>query len=255
MTEPEIRDAYRRIHATRATIDARERELIEPELKRREKADESILVTPLYGHAGLLDPRQITIPDDLQAVFQGEGGNFVQELSFAVKIHSDGYQAVLGGAAEDAPVYLAVLKNGLIHWSFDRALLKESDKAQHYDYESSSALYRILETLVLARLIYERAEYRGPVRVRYRLTAPGSFILDRNPHGLTIHPTTISAGTYPSGPVDACLQGGLTQIAKELLDPIFHAAGKVAAPWFDPNGNLVEEKRKGLPPGLADHLD
>lgn len=251
MTEPEVRDAYGRIHATRAKIDAHEKEMIEPELGRRHKADESILVTPLYGHPALLDPRRVTLRDDLQTVFQGERQDLGQELSFAVKIQADGYRVVLGG---DEEVYLAALKNGLIHWSFDRALMKDS-KAQHYDYQSLSALQRILEALVLARLLYERVGYRGPVRARYRLSAPGSFALDRNRLGPTFFPTIVPAGIYPAGPVDAHLQGGLTQIAKELLDPIFNAAGKAASPWFDADGNLVEERLKGLPPGLAHHLD
>jgi hypothetical protein len=256
MTEPEVRDAYGRIHTTRATIDVRERELIEPELKQREKADESILVTPLYGDAGLVDPRRISISDlrdDVQAAFQREGADFAQGLAFALKLQSDGYRATAGGSEEIPWVYLAVLKSGLIHWSFNEALMRESAEQKVYDYESSTALYHMLETLVLARLVYERAGYRGPVRVHYRLRAPGPFIIDRRP--LTIHPTAVPAGTYPAGPVETYLQGGLAQIVKELLDPIFQAAGKAAAPWFDANGNLVEEKRKGLPSTLADHLD
>lgn len=66
---------------------------------------------------------------------------------------------------------------------------------------------RTLEPLVLARLIYERAGYRAPARVWYRLRAPGSFILDRNPYGLTIHPTII--------PLEPIPQVGSTRTSRE----------------------------------------
>ena len=94
------------------------------------------------------------------------------------------------------------------------------------------------------------------MRIRYDLRACGSFILDRNPYGVpTLHPMTVPAGNYRTGSVDAFLQGSLPPIIKELLDPIFQAAGEAASPWFDAQGNLIEEKRKQMPPGLAKHLD
>jgi hypothetical protein len=45
----------------------------------------------------------------------------------------------------------------------------------------------------------------------------------------------------------------MSQVSR--VDPVFHAAGTEAAPWFDADGNLVEEKRKGLPRGWASYMD
>ena len=64
----------------------------------------------------------------------------MQHLGFAIKIHADGFRAVLGGAEEDAAAYLAALKSGVIHWSSNRALLRDDAKAKHYDYQSSRTL-------------------------------------------------------------------------------------------------------------------
>jgi schlafen family protein len=248
MTEHEVRDAYAQILTARASLDAREKQLLEPEIARREKTDESIVIIPLYGHDLLFDPRSLTITEDLDIVFEGEG-EIAREIKSELKIQPDGLRASVGGDY----LYLALLKGGVIHLSFNEALTQER-KDTEYDFSSLRALRRILKALALARRVFEQVGYRGPVRVRYYLRAPGPFIFDRNP--LTFRPVTAQAGTYTSGLVDGYFsRGSIERMAKELLDPIFHIVGKATAPHFTPDGRLKDEIRKDLPAGIARLLD
>ncbi len=255
MGQSEVREAYARILKTKADLDAREAQLTAPELTIRNGTDESVIVTPLYGHATLIDPRHLrALVDELQTqVLRGIDSG---ELSGNLKLEGDGYRSVVPWDAkpEKAILYLAILKNGVIHASYDQALRRDAEAAEGapYDYSSFQAMFRILRALAVARFVFTRVGYGGPARLRYVLRSALPFYLDRNPSGLYVRgPATAAAGEYPTGPVDADLaQGSLQPLAKELLDPIFHVFGQPVAPWFGLDGLLNDEHRKGLPPAL-----
>lgn len=252
MSQSEVREAYARILKTKADLDAREAEITQSELQLRKDTDESIIVTALYGHAGLLDPREIEAAlselrrDVFPALDLGDVGS-------NLKLAGDGFRGVQpwGATPEKAGLYLAVLKNGVVHASHNAAFHAEKPDTP-YNFYSFHAVFRILRALAVARLILSYVGYGGPARLRYVLRSGRPFYVDRDPYERRFgEPTTAPAGVHSFGPVDADIQrGALEPLAKEVIDPVFHLVGELEAPWFETGGLLTEKQRQELPEGL-----
>jgi len=249
MSQSEVREAYARILKMKADLDEREREITAPELARRKDTDESLIASALYGSATLLDPRHFqTVVDELQAKVLPALAFAEDMIPMSLKLQGDGYRGVVPWNAkpDEAGSYLAILKNGVIHASYNVALLLHPEKEDiPSDFNSFQAMCRILRALGVARFVFGRVGYWGPARLRYILRSTKPFYLDVRGR------MAAAADVYTCGPVDAELrQGSLEPLAKELLDPIFHIFGQPVAPWFGPGGLLKDEHRKTLPEAL-----
>ena len=246
MSEPEVRQAYQRAAATTELLEVREKALVEPEDYRRREAHESILIVPVAPSV-THDPGQLeSVRSDTKELLPRQIGHLVER---SLVIESDGIRV-------DAPAfYLAVLKNGVVHLSRSN-VFQEWRKEWPGLFSSSGFLHRLLSTLELARRVFGRSGYAGPVRIRHVLRA-SRFCIDANPAALYVEPPPHApSGTYRNGPVLAYLASrAYSRIAKQLLDPLFHALGEPRSPLFDDDGTARPEARDGLPADLAALLD
>jgi hypothetical protein len=240
MTEPEIREAYVRIGELRASLDARVEALARPELECRSAVDESILVIPLYSRANLVDPRQVR-----QLGLRLRQG-VLQELAvgkyFAdLQLRYEGYRLIIGGTTEKAKLYIVVLKTGVVHFSSNSAF---DDKGEEFHFSSLGAAHRILQALVISHEVLRLSAYSGPVRLLYQLRAAKPWRID--PEFSTLL-DTIPAGTYgteiPEITLDSTM-GSWGTVVKDMLDPIFHAAGGYECPHFTFDGVLLKNWAK-----------
>jgi hypothetical protein len=257
MRESEVREAYARLLAARNALDARERDLTASELAIRKTTEESVMVTALYGSPDFLDPRHF------RAIREELAATVLPKLRFSdyplnLDLVGDGYRGLLPWKRtnEDAAIYVAVLKAGLVHGSSDLAFFGDA-KAPALDFSSWGSVVRILRVLLLARFVFGRVGYTGPSRLRYILRAKKALYVDRNPNGIYMleGPPKIDAGQYEGGPIDAYLQqGSLEPLVKDLVDPILHHVGEVESKWFESSGMLKEGQRKELPGGISELL-
>jgi hypothetical protein len=235
MTEPEIREAYVRIGELRASLDARVEALARPELECRSAVDESILVIPLYSRANLVDPRQVLhlgLHLRQQSVLQKLAvGNYFGGL----QLRYEGYRLILGD------LYIAVLKTGVVHFSSNSAF---DDKGEEFHFSSLGAAHRILQALIISHEVLRLSAYSGPVRLQYQLRANKPWRID--PEFFSLH-NAIPAGTYgtdiPEITLDSTM-GSWGMVVKDMLDPIFHAAGAYKSPHFTFDGVLLKKWAK-----------
>jgi hypothetical protein len=237
MTEPEIRDAYIHVAESRASLETRIDSLAKPELVLRALIDESIMVIPIYSRPDLLDPRQLRqLGPHLQ-----NGVLKDQELRDYIdnfRLGYDGYRLVSNVAPSKMGFYLAVLKSGVTHFSFDRALI---DQGAELHFPSVRAAHRILQALIIANEVLKQSKYWGPVRILYQLRPQKPWRIEPDHFRRAIQ---IIPGTYNSQIDEISLQQSIglwDSIVKALLDPIFHAAGDFECPHFSSDGVLNKE--------------
>jgi hypothetical protein len=236
MSEPEIREAYIRIGELRASLDARVDALVRPELTRRAEVDESILIVPLFSRPNFADPRQLRdLGRHLQQGILAKDDE-LRNIIWRLKLRHDGYRLILGGdAPEKAGIYIAILKSGVVHWSYNGAF-QDSGTESHFF--SLRATYRILKALIVSREVFRLCAYSGPVRMLYQLrpTKPWRIDPDR-----WLRDDANPPGVYGSEISDFRIEstvGSWGLLVKELLDPIFHVAGDFEIPHFTQAGAL-----------------
>jgi hypothetical protein len=240
--EPDIREAYIRIGELRASLDARVEALVRPELKLRSEVAESFIVVPLFSRASLVDPRQLRqLGRHLQeGVLQKlELRDFVRDLQLGY----DGYRFSLGDVPEKALIYISVLKTGVVHVSSDAAFTS-ADREVHYS--SLSASDRILQALFFAHEVLRISAYSGSVRLIYQLRPRKGWRIDP---GLISLADPIPMGIYRSEIPEvnlASTEGSWGSVVKDLLDPMFHAAGSYECPLFASDGVLRKQWAKAF---------
>ena len=243
MTEPEIREAYLRIAASRADLETSLQRQIDSELTLRSLAFESIIVVPWYGTPHLIHPRQLSEFREWlrNSPVQGVGQHFADYF----EIFSSGFRARRSADATpaEANFYLAVLKSGLVHFS-----ARVFAGSQGW-FGAIEMLDRLVTALEVSRELLDRAAYWGPVRVVHvlRLTKPTTLAVDSvGPFGEV---GEIPADTYQHVAYEVNLKGlghSLGSVAKEILDQLFHAAGRAECPWFGPTGGITEGLKSQL---------
>ena len=247
MTEPEIREAYIRIGERRASLEARVENLVRPELETRAQVDESVLVIPLYSRPDLMDPRQVGKLGQVLRDGPFKGVPEVRDELFDLRLRHEGYRLLLGGAPDDAGLYLAVLKNGVVHLSsnvaFEEKVVKDGttgDSTKEWHYWSLRAARRILWTLMIAREVFLLSAYSGPVRLQYQVRPTEFWRIE--PNVLKGMEDPIAPGTYSALIAEANLEstlGSWGSLVKDLLDPIFHAAGDFFCPHITNDGAFL----------------
>ena len=238
MTEPEIREAYLRIAASRVDLEASLQRQVDAELTLRNQARESLIIVPWFSSPTLIHPRQLR---EFQTWLQ-DGPiyrNFGEHFQPFFKVFAAGFRALTdpGSSPADSPHYLSVLKNGLIHLSSH--IFVEDDRKQLH---ALGLLTRFVCLLTAARELYDRAGYWGPVRIFHVLRLPIPFTLST--YGIFVIPGGDQFGTIPAGAHthtihEATLfQEHISALAKDFLDQVFHDVGHAECPWFAPDGQV-----------------
>jgi len=246
MSEPEIREAYSRIAASRATLEASIEAVISEELKARADAEESVIVVPCYGRPDLVDPRLFkSLAQELR-----EGPLHNHELAFLadyLQLGGRGYLSIFPPREGDSMErhYLAIRKNGLVHYSLTPIL---RGPAEAPIYVLGMTAQDIAIALLIAQFVLTRASYWGPVRVIHHLNFPRAAAVhwaERTwpftreiPAGeaiQTIYEVNLRETGNDFGP-----------ILRELLDQVCHNAGWAQCPWFENDGKLKPESERAL---------
>jgi hypothetical protein len=160
------------------------------------------------------------------------------EIIGDLKLQYDGYRALWGGpSSEKANLYLAVLKTGVVHYATHTAF-RESENKEFWDFFPLPALNRMIEGLMVSHEVLRMSSYHGPVRLLYELRPEKRWRLDPR----ILDHKFIEVGVFTSQVDDVNLErsmGSWGVILKEMLDPIFHAAGKIeCSSIFTPDGIL-----------------
>ncbi len=263
MTEPEIREAYARIAASRLALEASIEDMMRSECERVQHLEESAIVVPWYGHRQLVDPRQFgaSLSDCLanEVLHQNDW----RSMAHRITVTGDGYRgyAPTEGQLGECKLYVSIRRNGLVHFAGKLDIPNSTDGQFRYMYPHG-CLQTMIAALLTARWILEKAAYWGPVRVEYRLRVGSPFhLLDIGEiaeHIRIMRPAPIDAGehihTVPEFDF-AQFSGKLKVPLRELLDQMFQTAGRVRCPWFDASGNLTNSVRSRVSPHLLKYLE
>lgn len=254
MTEPEVREAYVQVGTTRASLERRLAEVTDPQVALRSGIDESIIVTPWRTSPSFFDP--IAVPTFHDLVSEALRNTDLWEYARRMELGAEGYRAVIGRAdqgtatPEKAPLYLAALKTGLVHQSYDGALRWNDDQANKYlIYWPAPAIGRIVQTLRIAESLYSALDYSDRCRLRYVLRPGGPLVI--SPDGLA------PVEAAPAKALDvlardfrfAELGGNFGPVLKDVMDQVFHVRGILESPYFSADGKLLQYGRLKITQG------
>ncbi|HUS47283.1 MAG TPA: ATP-binding protein, partial [Phycisphaerae bacterium] len=168
MTEPEIREAYARIAASRQALDGSMEQFITTELERVPKTQESVLVIPWFGHNALVNPMRFGHSFGAELASGPLQGNDRSFLLHSLAVVSEGYRSYRpeSGDVRDCNRYLAIRRNGLLHLAI--ATMKKASEGPAHFYAAES-LEMIVTALDISAYVLEKAGYWGPVRIVHRL--------------------------------------------------------------------------------------
>jgi len=257
MTEPEIREAYARIAASRQALDAAMEKTVQSELGRVPKTHQSIFVIPWYGHNQRIDPRRFgdnlgweLVHGPLREV---EAWHYVFKR---LRVVSRGYGDFLPsheGVAE-CQTYVLIDRSGMVHLAEARS---ENGISRSYPQECLSIA---VPALLTARYLLAQAAYWGPVRVIHHLKATAPFTLSPG-MGSYLPPSggdrRREAGEYDHVVPEvtfAELGNTIQPILRELMDQVFQTGGWPSCPWFDESGDLKSKMPLNFGGCLVEHL-
>ena len=244
MEEPEIREAYARIAASRQALDAWMEGEIRSEVQFLARADESVLVVPWFPNDDLLSPRRFgeNLGSTLiNGPLEGSSWCFV---ATTLAIVSDGYLACLPTRTHrrDCERYFHLRRNGLVHLA-QQVSRTQSESSLEVELRDTVAM--TLATLLTASYLFDEAGYWGPVRVIHELRMRAPFAI-RGP-GICAKEERLSGKQLiePSNyrqvvaQVNLKEQGkGFNLVVRELLDQVFQINGHPSCPWFDESGKV-----------------
>jgi hypothetical protein len=249
MTEPEIREAYGRIAASRMALEASLEREVEEALAARKDARESIIAVPWYGSPRLLDPRELTSFRTWLKAGPLASAPLVLRLEPHLGVCTSGFRS--GPQGYKMIDYLAAHKTGLIHLSSKTC----PDDSQRL-FSALDLLERLSIFLLIAKRLLDQAGYWGPVRVVHTLRLPPQFDLIthrqfRVPGNLTVGQLT--PGHHTQLVYDVVLRDATSfaPIIQEILDQVFHIASTPECPWFEPSGTIDQSLRSMLTSGGA----
>jgi hypothetical protein len=246
LTEPEVREAYAKVGITRASVEDRLRSVIDPELASRSQIDESIVVAPWNTSPNFFDPRSLPNLEFQDLVSQALRGTDLWEYGQRMTLGGDGYRAIIGedGQIPTAPLYLAVLKTGVVHFSWNEALKWKDDKKDEMIYWAAPAIIRTVEALRVAEALYSTLGYYGRSRLRYVLRPAAPWRI--NPDGI-FPPEAVEAKIFDAVPRDFLfpeLGGRYSSILRDVFDDLFQIRG--VSPYFNADGTVSEYGAKRI---------
>jgi hypothetical protein len=248
MTEPEVRECYMRIAASRQTLDAAMEKAISSELSLVPSTQESVLVIPWFGHRNLVNPQRFgaIFWEDIASSNIIKGG-WISTIKY-LKVFTDGYR---GYEPPNIPLnecfsYACIQRTGLVH--FAHILEGLQKQSTNTSINLVWTLDILVAALVTARYVLDTCAYWGPVRVIHRLNIGFPFYLEDPHKGMdyefNIYKQPVSPGIYTHTVPEVNLveQGGsIKLILRELLHQIFQTNGEAACPWFDESGEVKQE--------------
>jgi hypothetical protein len=261
MTEPEIREAYFHVAASRQTLDASIEQMVRMEAALVPATNESVFVIPWFGHRTLVNPRQFgpQLGIDLaNGPFQENG---FRHVITRLKIGSDGYR---GHGPEGAPLnecqlYASIRRNGLVHLA-EHLMRGVVHEGEHPSVDVRNCLEAIIGGLTLSRYILDRTAYWGPVRVIHQLRVKSPFYIDfpgERSELTRMQFDPIPAGTYEHAFSEFSfieLGSSLKPVLLDMLDQLFQTGGRQRCPWFNEAGDLVEGMEQYCAEDLLQHL-
>ena len=262
MTEPEIREAYARIAASRRALEASIEDMIASELAMVPHLWESAMVIPWYGHRDLVDVRQFGSSFSSQLAERVLRNTTWGCMCPVVSVVTDGYCGYAPqGALNQCRLYAAVRRNGLVHFAYSGSVNTASDGTFRYMYYRH-LVDTIVPALLTAQYVLGQTAYWGPVRVVYRIKADKPFhfldIGEVADHIRLRHAQPVPAGEYTHSVPEANLEqhrGTMMHVLRELLDQLFQTGGQVKCPWFDVPGALVSQAQASFRPELLRQLE
>jgi hypothetical protein len=260
MEEPEIRERYMRIAASRQALDASIEAAIASECALLPQTHESVFVVPWFGHRDLVNPQALGVGLG-QEVATKALRNVNQHWPFQrLEVVSDGYR---GYDPSDRPLhacslYACIRRTGLVHIA--KALLQQPQSGLAR-MNVTGTLETLITAILAARYVLDNCAYWGPVRVIHRLRTLSPFHLKdptkHHDYEFLTQKKPIAPGTYDHvlPEVNLTEQGGsITLILRELLHQIFQTNGEAGCPWFDTSGRVRPNEPQFLQPHLYEYL-
>jgi len=260
MTEPEVRESYVRIAASRQALDSAIEAAVASELALVPATQESVMIIPWFGHSHLVNPQQLG-PSLGQELANGplKGVEWCSIASHLAVV-SDGYQAwgPDNGGLHECQIYACVRRTGLVHLAEASARAKDPGPA---NVRLDNTLEMLVAALLMGRHVLDRCAYWGPIRVVHRLNINLPFYLKDPKKGeeweSIIDKKPVAPGTYTHVVPEVNLRqegGSIRLILRELLHQIFQTNGEAACPWFLPSGEVDQQLERFLRKNLHDAL-
>ena len=259
MTEPEVREAYIRIAASRQTLETTIRAAVDAELDLVPATDESVLIIPWFGHREMVNPQQLgsSFGRDLLTVVRGEleWTTLVERLA----VVSDGYRFCDARKSEvhECQSYACVRRTGLVHF----ARLSAREYGGGVRLWQTNTLETLIAAISTARYVFDKCSYLGPARIVHRVKVGSPFFWVDPMKGADYEILScrkpIPAGTYLHSIAEVNLHEhgeSLKVILRDLLHQTFQTGGEAACPWFEPSGDLKAGMKNFLRPDAYKHL-
>ena len=161
MTEPEVRECYMRIAASRQALDAQMEAAVDVELALVPTTHESVFVIPWFGHQDLVNPRlfgsRLGVELHNGPIANGRWSSVVENL----EVVSDGYRGFRpsDGQLHDCRQYASVRRTGLAHFADALAWEQNQPAARVMLHDT---LEMLAATLVTARMSSTNALIGAP---------------------------------------------------------------------------------------------
>lgn len=257
MTEPEVREAYAQIAATRTTLDSGLAEVVNSELDLRSATDESIVIAPWHASPTFFDPRTFQGFEFQDIASRALLGTDFWECAQEMTLFGGGYRVVAGnGGDAQAVLYLAALKTGVLHFSYNNSLpWRNEETRDSQKYFASQAIVRLVATMRFAEALYGALNYQGRSRLWYVLRPQKPWLIE--PVGPWL-PDPLNPAQFRAIPRDFFfgeLGGRYGGVIKEIVDEVFQLRGEKTSPYFSPEGKLLEYGKKLITPKLIGHLE
>lgn len=250
MSEAEVRDAYFRIGELRASLDQRFETLTMSEVGRRQEANTSFLIVPLWSRPNLIEPiRYANLNRDLylDVLKDFDLRNWAQSL----RLQHDGYRYNGDGHIPEGLTvprrYLSILKTGVVH----RSDAWRDESPAHRRISPERLLVEVLETLVLGKYMLAAAGYRGGVRLHHRLRIPQWW-------SIYSHASEYNEpGTFKNDVSDFELESSPERwglAIRELLDPYYHASRERECALIGRDGVILPKQAESFPVSFDRYL-
>lgn len=245
MSEPEIREAYFRIAASRYAIEEDMQRTILEGRERAASIPESVFIVPVYGRPNLIDPCQFG--DALAGDLLGSNichGILAHNIA-NIRVVSRGYEWVKINDKIPADL-IGIYRNGVVHCATARnARTDKNDKC----FSLFSMADFLAGTILIAKHVLGLAKYWGPVRICHILQSMDRFWLTTQSHQAFGDWLERQPGEYRQEVHEVTLSNPseLHAAGVELANQLFQMAGNSVCPWFDASGRIKE----GMPCNFA----
>lgn len=255
MTEPEVREAYVRIASAHSDLQSQLTTTIEESIADVVGAMEVIVVAPVFGRVGLINPSQFGQAFEFGIKLYNEAmSEFCPYVSSPrLRLNSKGYQhmSYTDPNRIECDGYLGIGRTGVVVMAEN---IQQVNDEKLIQVPVVRTFFRLLCAIVASRHIYRLANYWGPVhlvhRSNYNFPAWLSDDFQRNDSMAFKYDRQCAPGIHVHPLPDFDLIGAspaeLRNGMRELLDLIWQSFGRSKCPWFDSLGDLVERVRNSL---------